>query len=617
MRFGKFQFAGRAGTLFIRTIMEIWFNPAKELDTILRCVAGTVGGFSSAFSPEMRPADPRFGDYQANGVLAEAKRAKANPRALATALVDALKNSGEIDSSLVEISIAGPGFINFKLSAEFLAQWLVRYRGAEDLHKSAESAYRGKKVVIDYPSTNTAKQMHVGHLRIMDIGEAIARLLAFCGADLVRDNHIGDWGTNFGVLMFEIKRQNFAFPDDDELALEQLEELYKSGTAFCKDAEKNPGAMDAARAELVKLQQGDAENLALWERIVRVSNAACEKMYDVFGVKPDVTLGESFYRDKVGRVYSELTECGIAEEDDGALIVWNDDDPRYSRHNENAAPFIVRKKDGGSNYASTDLATLLYRVEHFKADEVVYVTDDRQCDHFRMLFLTAARWFKCKNYTLPSLRHVSFGKILGANGKPLKTKEGGTIRLKALVAEAVERAFAIVSEKNPDLSEPERRKIAETIGVAAIRYVDLMSNRTGDYMFAWDRLLAFEGNTAPYLLYAVARIRSVFRKAGTSLDAVSGDVEKYVPATDAEISLAKKLLGFSAAVQSACDELKPHHICGYLFDLAGAFSSFYNADKVMVDDPAVRALRLRLCARTCTILETGLRLLGIEPLERM
>lgn len=594
--------------------MEIWFNPATALDAILRKTAGTLEGFSPEFSPEMRPADPRFGDYQANGVLAEAKRAKANPRALAGTLVEALKSSGEIDPALVEISVAGPGFVNFTLSPEFLGRWLARFRGAEDLRAAAGSSYRGKKVVIDYPSTNTAKQMHVGHLRIMDIGEAIARLLQFCGADLVRDNHIGDWGTNFGVLIFEIKRKNFAFPQDDEAALEQLEELYKSGTAFTKE---NPEALDAARAELVKLQKGDAENLALWERIVRVSNAACEKLYDVFGVKPDVTLGESFYRDKVDRVYAELTECGIAEEDAGALIVWNDEDPRYSRDNENAAPFIVRKKDGGSNYASTDLATLLYRVEHFRADEIVYVTDDRQCDHFRMLFLTAARWFRCKGYALPSLRHVSFGKILGPNGKPLKTKEGGTIRLKALVAEAVERAFAIVSEKNPEMPEAERRKIAGTIGVAAIRYVDLMSNRTGDYMFAWDRLLAFEGNTAPYLLYAVARIRSVFRRAGTTLEAAAGGDEVLVPATPAEIALAKKLLGFSAAVRTACDELKPHHICGYLFELAGAFSSFYNADKVMTDDPAARALRLRLCARTCIVLETGLRLLGIEPLERM
>lgn len=597
--------------------MEIWFNPVTELDSILRRAAGTLENFSADFSPEIRAADPRFGDFQANGVLGEAKRAKTNPRALAGTLVDALKNSGEIDPAFVEISIAGPGFINFKLTPAFLARWLACFRGADEMRKSAGTAYRGKKVVIDYPSANTAKQMHVGHLRIMDIGEAVSRLLEFCGAELVRDNHIGDWGTNFGVLIFEIKRKNYAFPPDDELALEQLEELYKSGTAFCKDAERNPGAMDAARAELVKLQRGDAENLALWERIVRVSNAACEKLYAVFGVKPDVTLGESFYRDKVGRIYDELTACGIAEEDDGALIVWNDSDPRYSRNNENAAPFIVRKKDGGSNYASTDLATLLYRVEHFRADEVVYVTDDRQCDHFRMLFLTAARWFKEKNYTLPSLRHVSFGKILGGNGKPLKTKEGGTIRLKALVAEAIDRAFTIVSEKNPDLPEAERRKIAETIGVAAIRYVDLLSNRTSDYMFSWDRLLAFEGNTAPYLLYAVARIRSVFRKAGTTLEAAGTGDEILVPETAAEIALAKKLLGFSAAVQTACAELKPHHICACLFEIAGAFSAFYNADKVMTDDPAVRALRLRLCARTCVVLETGLRLLGIEPLERM
>ncbi len=594
--------------------MEIWFNPARELDAILRKTAGATAGFSREFAPVIRPADPRFGDYQANGVLAEAKRAKTNPRALAGTLVEALKNSAEMDPALVEISIAGPGFINFKLTAEFLARWLNRYRDTATLRHSAGTLYHGKKVVIDYPSTNTAKQMHVGHLRIMDIGESIARLLEFCGADLVRDNHIGDWGTNFGVLIFEIKRKNFAFPPDDESALEQLEELYKSGTAWTKE---HPDALDLARAELVKLQRGDAENLALWERIVRVSNAACEKMYAVFGVKPDVTLGESFYRDKVDRVYSELLECGIAEEDSGALVVWNDDDPRYSRHNENAAPFIVRKKDGGSNYASTDLATLLYRAEHFCADEIVYVTDDRQCDHFRMLFLTAARWFKCKNRTLPSLRHVSFGKILGPNGKPLKTKEGGTIRLKSLVAEAEERAFAIVSGKNPDLSENERREIAKTIGVGAIRYVDLMSNRTGDYMFAWDRLLAFEGNTAPYLLYAVARIRSVFRKAGTTLEEASRDGENTVPATGTEIALTKKLLGFSSAVQTACEELKPHHICSCLFEIAGAFSSFYNADKVMTDDPAVRALRLRLCATTCTILETGLRLLGIEPLQRM
>lgn len=597
--------------------MEIWFNPVQSLENILKQVAGTLEGFSAEFSPDVRAADPRFGDFQANGILAEAKRSRKNPRELAQRFVAALEQSGELDADLVTLSIAGPGFINFKFSPEFLGAWAARYRDADNLKNSAGTLYGGKKVVIDYPSPNTAKQMHVGHLRILVIGEAIARLLQFCGADLVRDNHIGDWGTNFGILIFEMKRQGYVFPDDDSVALAELEELYKAGTAFVKDEEANPGAFDAARLELVKLQQGDPENLKLWERIVKVSNAACEKIYGLFGVYPDVTLGESFYRDKVDRIYKELSECGIAEEDEGALIVWNDSDPRYSRENENAAPFIVRKKDGGSNYASTDLATLLYRVEHFKADEVVYVTDDRQQDHFRMLFLTAKRWFDQKSYPFPSLRHVMFGKILGENGKPIKTKEGGSIKLKSLVDEATERAFAIVSEKSPDIPEEERRKIAETIGVAAIRYADLLQNRTINYMFSWERLLAFEGNTAPYLLYAVARIQSVFRKAGTTIEEISKNSEVLVPKTDGEIALVRKLMGFSTAVQTACEELKPHYICTYLFELAGAFSSFYAADKVMDENPEIRNLRLRLCANTCMILKTGLHLLGIEALERM
>lgn len=597
--------------------MEIWFNPVQSLEKILKQTAGTLDGFSDEFSPDVRAADPRFGDFQANGILAEAKRSRRNPRELAGIFVEALKSSGALDADLVSMSIAGPGFINFKFSPEFFARWATLYRDAEKLKESSGTLYAGKKVVIDYPSPNTAKQMHVGHLRILVIGEAIARLLQFCGADLTRDNHIGDWGTNFGILIFEIKRTGYVFPDDDTRALAELEELYKAGTAFVNDKEKNPDAFDAARLELVKLQRGDPENLALWKRIVKVSDAACEKIYALFGVKPDVTLGESFYRDKVGRVYEELIECGIAEEDDGALIVWNDSDPRYARTNENAAPFIVRKKDGGSNYASTDLATLLYRVEHFKADEVVYVTDDRQQDHFRMLFLTAKRWFDAKGYPFPSLRHVMFGKILGENGKPIKTKEGGSIKLKSLVDEATERAFAIVSEKSPDLPEEERGKIAETIGIAAVRYADLLQNRTIDYMFSWKRLLAFEGNTAPYLLYAVARIQSIFRKAGTTLESVAGNAEILVPRTDGEIALVRKLMGFSTAVQTACEELKPHYICTYLFELAGAFSSFYASNKVMDDDPAVRALRLRLCANTHVILKTGLHLLGIETLERM
>jgi arginyl-tRNA synthetase len=592
--------------------MEIWFNPSRELDRILRATAAVTPGFDNTFNPEMRPAEPRFGDYQANGILPYAKTVKANPRALATALVEALKQGGQLDDTLISMEIAGPGFINFRLSPSFLDAWLARYTDDSAFRSGAAALYHGKKVVIDYPSANTAKQMHVGHLRPMVIGEAIARLLQFCGADLTRDNHIGDWGTNFGILILAIKRSGYALDDTSENALEDLERLYKEGSALTK---ANPADLEAARQELVKLQTGDPENTALWQRIVTVSNAACQKMYDLLGVRPDVTLGESFYRDKVDRVYRELTECGMAEESDGALVVWHDDHPRFARTAEPSQPFIIRKKDGGSNYASTDLATILYRVEHFYADECIYVTDGRQQDHFQQLFLTAGKWFKATGRKLPELRHVWFGTILGEDGKAIKTKSGDPIRLKALLQEAIDRAFDIVTAKNPDIPEDERRHIAQTVGIGAIRYADLCQNRTLDYTFSWDKLLAFEGNTAPYLLYAVARIHSIFRKA----DLAFGEGIEGASAleTDTEIGLARKLLGFSGALDQASEELRPHFLCTYLFDLAGAYSTFNNADKVLVDNPAVRARRLRLCARTATVLSAGLRLLGIEPLERM
>ncbi|MDR2862682.1 MAG: arginine--tRNA ligase [Puniceicoccales bacterium] len=592
--------------------MEIWFNPARELDTLLRATAAVTPGFTGPFNPEMRPAEPRYGDFQANGILACAKAAKANPRALATALVATLKASGKLDDALVAVDIAGPGFINFKLTPRFLDAWLARYADASAFQSGASAFYAGKKVIIDYPSANTAKQMHVGHLRPMVIGEAIARLLQFCGADLVRDNHIGDWGTNFGVLILAIKRSGYALDNAGEAALEDLERLYKEGSALTKS---DPAALDAARAELIKLQTGDPENTALWQRIVAVSNAACQEMYDLLGVKPDVTLGESFYRDKVARIYAELTAAGLAEESEGALVVWHDGHPRFSRTSEPSQPFIVRKKDGGSNYASTDLATLLYRVEHFHADECIYVTDGRQQDHFQQLFLTAQKWFDATGRKLPALRHVWFGTILGEDGRAMKTKSGDSVRLKALLQKATDEAFAIVSTKNPDSPEAERWQIARTVGIGAVRYADLCQNRTLDYTFSLSKLLAFDGNTAPYLLYAVARIHSIFRKAGLAFG--EGTQGASPLETDAEIALARKLLDFPVALEQACAELRPHFLCTCLFELAGAYSSFNNADKVLVDEPAVRARRLMLCARAATALSVGLRLLGIEPLERM
>ena len=591
-----------------------WFNPARELDALIRRVAAGLPALGAAFDPMVRPAaDVRHGDFQANGILAAAKVAKANPRALATELLAALAAEGTLARVGIEAEVAGPGFLNFRLTPAALHAWITAYPDAEAWRRGASALFAGRKVVIDYPSPNTAKQMHVGHLRPIVIGEAVARLLEFCGASLTRDNHIGDWGTNFGILILAIRREGFALDAASPTALEDLEALYKRGSALTK---ADPAALDAARAELAKLQSGDPANTALWEGIVAVSNAACRRIYDQFGLRTDVTLGESFYRDKVDRVYRELAEAGLAEESDGALVVWHDDVPRFSRHAETKLPFIVRKKDGSSNYASTDLATILYRVEHLGAEEIVYVTDGRQQDHFQQLFLTAAKWFKATGRKLPRLRHVWFGTILGEDGKAIKTKSGDPVRLQALIDEATAKALAKVDEKSPDLPEAERRDvIAPRLGVAALRYADLVSNRTMDYRFSWDKMLAFEGNTAPYLLYQAVRVRSVFRNA--RLRPGEGEAGATPPETPGEIALARKLLGFTAALDEACEDLRPHALCTYLHELAGAYSSFYADNKVLVEDPAVRARRLALCARTSSLLESGLRLLGIEPLERM
>ncbi len=586
--------------------MEIWFHPAKAIAALTKNAA-QAAGFDADFDPVIRPADPKFGDFQANGALQYAKARRENPRAAGEKLLAAIQSSPEFDKQLVETSIAGPGFVNFKLTKKFLGKWLAKYSGEAELRAAAKQFYGGRKTVIDYPSPNTAKQMHVGHLRPMVIGEAVKRLLKFCGADIVTDNHIGDWGTNFGILIYGIKTSDYKLDPENENSLEELEQMYKRGSALAK---ADPAAADAARAELVKLQNGDPENVALWNKINEVSSASFARMYKRMGLTIDYTLGESFYRDKVGRIYKELTECGIAEENQGALVVFLREHERFKTQ-----PFIIRKSDGASNYASTDLATLLYRVEHFGAEEVVYVTDGRQQDHFQQLFMTAAKWFGCKGYKLPKLRHVWFGTILGEDGKAIKTKSGEPVRLKALLDEAVARAKKILLEKNPDTPQDEADKIAETVGVAALRYADLSQNRTNDYLFSWDKLLAFDGNTAPYLLYAVARMHSIFRKLDISPDAdfsAASEIE-----TEQEIALARKLVALPAVFELTLAELRPHYLCTYLYELAGIFSTFYNANKVIVDDESVKARRLMLCSRTMRVLEAGLRVLGIEPLEKM
>ena len=590
--------------------MEIWFNPQLGLDVEVRAAAAALPGFETGFNPDVRPADPRFGDFQANGVLPLAKASKKNPRELATALLGALRD--RLDAAYVGIEIAGPGFINFRLTPAFQKAWLERFHDAASLRGSAGSTWVGRRVVVDFSSPNTAKQMHVGHIRSTVLGDAVSRILAFCGAEVIRDNHIGDWGTQFGKLILAVKRTGYDLdhPGDDPIA--ELEALYKKGDEMTK---ADPADMEVARAELVKLQQGDAENLRIWEQIGSVSYRAFEQIYERLKVGFDHVLGESFYRDKVDRVYAELLDAGIAEIDAGALVVFHPGHPRFARDAAHPQPFLVRKSDGASNYASTDLATVLYRVDEWKATDMVYVTGSPQKDHFEQLFLTIERWFAATGRPVPRMQHMGFGSVLGEDGKIIRTRTGESIKLKDLLSEAVERARAVVDAKGGDLSDAEKANIARVVGIGSVKYADLKQDRTSDYIFSWDKMLALEGNTAPYLLYAVARLHSIFRKAGMTPGL--GEAGASVPETPAEIALARKLMQFGPALNQTLSDLRPHLLTIYLFELVGEFGTFYAADKVMVDDPAIRARRLALCARTLLVLETGLGLLGLETLDRM
>ncbi|MDR2377411.1 MAG: arginine--tRNA ligase [Puniceicoccales bacterium] len=560
-------------------------------------------------SARVQPADPRFGDFQANGLLALAKRRGLVPRPLAEKLLRALMADEEWRGAGIEAFVSGPGFLPFRLPDGFLLRWLNTYRDESSLRLGAGQRFLGRKIVVDYSSPNTAKQMHVGHLRSMIIGESIQRLLRFCGAAVIRDNHIGDWGTIFGILILMIRQNSLDWERSPAEVLESLEALYREGVARTNEDE---AFLEEARRELVRLQRGEPENVALWQRINGLSYRAFQEIYDEMDVHFDHVLGESFYRDQVDRVCRELESIGLAEISDGALVVRHRAHPRFGEQ-----PFLVRKKDGASNYATTDLAALLYRVEHFHADEIIYVTDGRQQDHFQQLFLTAEAWFFQKNYPLPALKHVWFGTILGEDGKAIRTRSGEPLRLRELMEEAKARAYGIVAEKSPSLAEEEKRRIARAVGLGAIRYADLSQNRTHDYVFSWPKLLSFDGNTAPYLLYALARICSVFRKLPAS---ARGEVEALVlPSleTPEERVLAKKLVLFPCALEQAIEDLRPHFLCTYLYELAGVFSAFYKANRVLGEAEETERRRLGLCARTALILEQGLHLLGLATLEQM
>ena len=620
--------------------------PHKLIEQCLQKAVKVVLHDADVAAVLVRPCpDPKFGDYQTNALMSLAKARKMNPFQLAKDVVEELErgpstskrdllnmrddeddtDARAFSACCEKVVIAGAGFLNFRLKPAALAETLQSAARGE--HLFFAPAPQPRTVVIDFSSPNVAKPMHVGHIRSTVLGDSLARTLRLLGHKVITDNHLGDWGTQFGMLLVGWKTLlNATSLQADPLA--EMERLYKTISAQCHPEKPgfNQATLDQARIELVKLQAGDAENLAIWRDMIRFSQAQFETIYGRLGVKFDHTLGESFYHPRLQTVVDDLMSRGLATESRGARAIFSDssvppkDDP-FLIHKEGEwvpNPFIIQKSDGGFNYATTDLVTLRHRLETWHADEIIYVTDGRQQLHFRQLFAAFRRWHPEANV---KLAHVWFGSILGEDGKPFKTRSGETVRLTELLDEAEERAFKLVSEKSPDLPEAHRREIARVVGISAIKYADLLPNRQGDYVFSWDRLLALNGNTAPYLQYAYARIRSIFRK-GNVEQGSAGVASSQSPAplhlnAPEELALARHLLNFGLVLEAVAEDYRPNFLCNYLYELAGHFTSFYENCPVLKSEAEQRASRLVLCDLTARALKQGLDVLGIETLEQM
>ncbi len=576
------------------------------LESKLRAAVGETGGVPVTVQATQ---DARFGDYQGNIAMQLAKARKGNPRAIAQEIIARLDVADICEAP----EIAGAGFINFRLKPATLA---AHFAALIKDPRLGVPNIAPRRLVIDFSSPNVAKPMHVGHIRSTFLGDALARIARFLGHTVVADNHIGDWGTQFGMLCLAWKTII------DKSALErdpigELERVYKLQNEQCKT---DPAAMVAARSELVKLQSGDAENLAIWKEMIRLSQVQFDTIYSRLDIHFDCTLGESFYNPWLKETVTELLKTGIAQKSDGAICVFSDgsvpekEDP-FLIKDENGwkpSPALVQKADGASNYTTTDLATIAYRVREFAPDEIIYVTDGRQQLHFRQFF---AIWRRLHADSAVKLSHCWFGSILGEDGKPFKTRSGDTVKLADLLDEAEERAYKVVREKNPELPEPECREIARIIGLGAVKYADLLPNRQGDYVFSWDKLLSFQGNTAPYLQNAYVRIRSIFRRAAEQgITELPAEVQLTEPA---EFALVKKLAQLGETLPGILDDHRPNILCNYLFELANAYHSFYEACPVLKATEPARSSRLALSEATARTLKHGLGLLGIEVPERM
>jgi arginyl-tRNA synthetase len=579
-----------------------------------------VSGQSGSAAMVRASADSRFGDYQANGVMALAKRMGTNPRKLAEQAAGQLG----LDDLCLAPEVAGPGFINLRLRPEFLGR-AMREIAADSQRLGIERATAPKTVVVDYSGPNIAKQMHVGHLRSTIIGDCIYRLFNFLGHNARRQNHIGDWGTQFGMLIAYLAREFYGqnssgnLVDDLEklksFPIEDLEQFYqKAKYLFDNDL----GFADAAREMVVRLHTKKNDTIAFWQHIVDESRKHYEPIYGMLGVlltKAD-ERGESFYADKLSGVVEDLKRAGLAAESEGAVCVF----PEGFKNKEGEPlPFIIQKTDGAFLYATTDLAALRYRVAELGADEIVYVTDARQAQHFAMLFAVARKAGWARETT--ELVHVTFGTMLGTDGKPFKTRSGETVKLKELLEEAVQRARGVVEAKNPELPEDQKQNIARAVGIGAVKYSDYSNNRDSDYVFSFDKMLAMEGNTAPYMQYAYARVRSIERKAemrGINVMAEVAGLTDPTPQEPAEIELAKQIVRYGEAIATAAQDCRPNYLTAYLYDLAQKFSNFYNSCPVLDAEGPTRALRLLLCDLTARTIRHGLsELLGIEVVKQM
>lgn len=575
-------------------------DPLISISRRLEAAFASVAG--DACDPVVRPSDRA--DAQANGALALAKSLGLPPREVAQKALDA---AGDLSDMVESTEIAGPGFVNLVFSRAFIESELTS--AMADTRLGVRPSSDAHTIVIDYSAPNVAKEMHVGHLRSTVIGDALVRVLEYVGHTVVRENHIGDWGTPFGMLiehLIDLGEENAAH----ELGVGDLDGFYKEAR---RKFEADDAFKVRARNRVVMLQGGDDETLRLWQTLVNESTRYFNKVYAQLDVllTDDDLMGESAYNNRLLNVVERLRDGGLLVESDGAEVVFPEG---FTNRDNEPLPLIIRKGDGGYNYATTDLACVIDRVERIGARSMLYVVGAPQAQHLQMVeaVARAAGWLP-DNYVM---NHVSFGSVLGSDRKILKSRAGDTVKLAALLDEAVERAATAVAEKNPSMSEADRADVARMIGIGAVKYSDLSSDRVKDYIFDWDRMLSFDGNTAPYLQYAHARICSIFRRADINRASVRTSTPQL--ADPRERALALRILRFDAAVWEMIDTLSPHKLCTYLFDLATDFTSFYEHCPVLkADDDATRASRLMLCDATARTMEQGLALLGIRAPEQM